>query len=85
MTLVEQIVTQRNQSADWLAKQGADLVGGVWPRSGAATVRKLHIKREKEIHAALRCAATFRCQVETWQQCGELKPKKRTSGPLQTQ
>ena len=41
MTLVEQIVTERNQSADWLAKQGADLDGGVWPRSKAASVRQL--------------------------------------------
>ena len=86
MTLVEQIVTQRNQSGDWLAKKGADLDGGVGPRWKAATVRQLciYIKRKRYMpHCGMQQPFVARWKLGS--NVSNSSRKQRTSGPLQTQ
>ena len=72
MSLFESFITEGNDKADELAKEGAMMDGG-----GMAQIRASTVQKEcEEVHAALQHAASFHCLVEEWKDCKELKPLK---------
>ena len=69
----EKFVTEGNEKADELAKEGALLDEGVMAEARA----KLCNRKREELYAALQYAASFHCLVEQWKDCEELKPKPK--------
>ena len=72
-------VTEGNEKADDLAKEGAMLDEGFMPVAGAKAVQQ----EREEVYAALQCAAGFHCLVEEWKDsrkkvdfCGPEKKKR---------
>ena len=63
MSLFEHFITEGNEKAHELAKDGAMMDGGVMAQIRASTVQQ---KRE-EVYAAWQYAACFHCLVEEWQ------------------
>ena len=73
MSHFENFVTENNEKAGELAKEGALLDEGFM-----AEARPKAMQQEREeVHAALQYAASFHCFVEQWKDCEELKPKPR--------
>ena len=67
LSLFEKFITEDNEYADELAKEGAMLDGG-----DLAQVRPITIQQEREeVHAAMQYAAGFHCLVEEWKDCEE--------------
>ena len=56
MSLSEKFVTEGNEKADELAKEGAMLNGG----------NNMVQQEREDVHAALQYAASFHCLVEEW-------------------
>ena len=73
MSQFDKFVTQGNEKADELAKEGAVLDEGFMAETRAKTVQQ----EREEIFAALQYAASFHCLVEEWKDCEELKPKPK--------
>ena len=71
MTLFEKFVTDGNERAGELAKDGAIWDGGEMAQVGASTVQQ----QRDDVFAALQCAAGFHYVVEDWKDCEELKPQ----------
>ena len=71
MSLFEKCITEGNEKADELAKEGAMVDGGVMAQARASTI---HQERE-DVYAVLQYAASFHCLVEEKKECKELKPK----------
>ena len=69
----EKFVTDCNEKAVELAKEGAMLDGGFMAQTRAKTVQH----EGEVVHAALQYAARFHCLVEEWKDCEELKPKSK--------
>ena len=65
----EKFVTEGNEKADELAKEGALLDGGFL----ADTMQQ----EREEVYAALQYAASFHGLTEQWQECEELKPEPK--------
>ena len=76
MSHFEKFVTEGNEKADELAKEGALLDQGFMAGARAETMQQ----EREEVFAALRCAASFHCLVEEWKDCEELKPNSREKG-----
>ena len=72
MSHFEKSVTEGNEKADELAKEGALLDEGLMADARAETM-----KQEREVYAALQYAASFHCLLEQWKDCGELRPKRK--------
>ena len=73
MTQLERFVTEGNEKADELAKAGGMLDEGFLAEATAETMKQ---KRE-EVCGALQYAASFKCSVEEWKDCEELKPEPK--------
>ena len=73
MSLFEKVLTEGNEKADELAREGAMLDGGGVAESRASTVQQ----RRNEVYAALQYAAGFHCLVKEWKDCEDLKPKTK--------
>ena len=75
MTHFEKFVTEGNEKADELAKEGAMLDEGCMAEARAKTMQQ----EREEVYAALQYVAIFHCSVEEWKDCEELKlgPEKR--------
>ena len=74
MSHVQKFVTDGNEKADELAKEGALLDEGFF----LAEARAKTMQQEREdVYAALQHAASFHCSVEQWKDCDELKPKPK--------
>ena len=71
MSQFEKFVTDGNEKADDLAKAGAMLDEGFMAEPRAKTVQQ----EREEVYAASQYAASFRCLVEEWKDCDELKRK----------
>ena len=71
MLFFEKFITEGNEKADELAKEGAMVDGGLMAQVRASTVQQ----EREEVYAALRYAASLHCLVEEWKDCEELKPK----------
>ena len=70
MTKIERFVTEGNEKADELVKEGAML------DEGFMEVRAVIMKQEREeVYVALQYAASFHCLVEESKESEELKPK----------
>ena len=71
----DKFVTEGNEKADELAKEGALLHEGFWAEARANTLQQ----ERKDENAALQHAASFHCFVEQWKDCEELnlKPKEK--------
>ena len=82
MTLFEGFVTEGNERADELAKDGAMLDGGEMAQKRASTVQQ----RREEASAALHCSVSFPCSVVEWSDCEEFfsSCSRRKSGTLWT-
>ena len=78
ITLFEKFVVEGNEAAAWLAKEEADLDGGVQGTITTATVEQ----ERMEVYAALQHAATFHDQAVTRHDCEELKPKPKQQWPF---
>ena len=73
MSHFEKIVTEGNEKADELAKEGVLLDEGV-----VAEARRKTMQQEREeVYTALHFAASFHCLVKEWKDCEELKPKPK--------
>ena len=72
MSHFEKFVTEGNEKADELAKEGAMLDEGCTAEARAKTVQQ-----DREVYAALQYSASFHCLVEEWKDCEELKPKPK--------
>ena len=66
-------ITEGNEKADELAKEGALLDKGFTAEARTETMQQ---EREK-VYAALQCAASFHRLVEEWKDCEELKPEPK--------
>ena len=73
MSHFEKFVTEGNEKADELAKEGALLDEGFMAEARAETMQE----EREEVYAAFRYAASFHCLVEEWKDCEELKPKPK--------
>ena len=73
MSHFEKFVTEGNEKADELAKEGAMLDEGFMAGARAKTVQQ----EREEVYAALQCAARFHCLIEQQKDCEELKPKPK--------
>ena len=74
MSHFQKFVTEGNEKADELAKEGAVMDGGVM-----ALIRASVVEQEREeVSAVLQYAAKFHCLVEYWHDCEQKK-----SGPLE--
>ena len=69
----ERFVTEGNERADEMARDGATLDGGEMAQMRATTVQQ----KGEEVHAALQYAASFHRSVEEWHDCAELKPRTK--------
>ena len=78
MTLFERFITECNEKADELTKDGAMLDGREVVQTRANTVQQ----RREEVHAALQCAIRFHCLAEDWHDCEKLQPMPKESGLL---
>ena len=65
MSQFEKFVTEGNEKADELGKEGGWFL--------AETMQQ----EKEEVYAALQNAASFHCLVEQWKECEELKPKPK--------
>ena len=76
MTQLERFVTEGNEKADELAKEGAMLDEG-FMAEGCYIAKQERV----EVYVALQCAASFHCLVEEWKDCEELSsnPKEKWS------
>ena len=63
-------LTEGNEKADELAKDGAKMDGGGMTQITASTVQQ----RKEKVYAALQYAGSFHCLVEEWHDGEELKP-----------
>ena len=75
MSHFEKFVTEGNEKADDLAKEGAMMDEGFMVVVRAETMQQ----EREEIHAALQNAASFHCLVQEWKDCEGLKPKSKES------
>ena len=66
-------VTEGNEKADELAKEGAMLDEGFMAEARAKTMRQ----EREEVYAAVQYAASFHCSLKEWKDCEELKPKPK--------
>ena len=73
MSHYEKFVTEDNEKADELVKEGALLDEGFMAEARAKTVQQ----EREEVCAALQYAASFHCLAEEWKDCDELKPKPK--------
>ena len=73
ISLLEHFITEGNERAHELAKDGAMMGGGEMAQSRGSTVRQ----RREEVFAGLQHAASFRCLVEEWRDCEEIKAKAK--------
>ena len=73
MSHFEKFVTEGNEKADALAKEGAMLDEGFMAEARAKTVQQ----EREEVYAALQYAASFHCMAEEWKDCEEFKPKPK--------
>ena len=73
MSHFEKFVTEGIKKADELAKAGDMLDEGFVAEARAETMQQ----EREEVHAALRCAASFHCLVGEWIDCDGLKPKPK--------
>ena len=72
MSQFDKFVTDGNEKADELAKEGSLDEGFM------AEMREEAVQQEREeVYAALQYAASFHCLVEEWKDCEELKPKPK--------
>ena len=78
MSHFENFVIEGNEKADELAKKGAMLDEGFVAEARAKTMEQ----EREEVYAALQYAASFRCLVEEWKDCDELKPKPKEKWTL---
>ena len=72
MSLFERCVTEGNEWADELAKDGATFR---WRRDSSEKDQHSSAERE-EVYAALQKAASFHC-LEEWHDCEKLQPKPK--------
>ena len=70
MSHYEKFVTESNEKADELAKEGALL-------DEEGFMAEARAKTKEEVYTALQCAASCHCVVEQWRCCEELKPKPK--------
>ena len=73
MSHLEKFVTEGNEKADELAKEGAMLDEGFMAEARAKTMQQ----EREEVYAALQYASSFHCQVTEWKGCDERKPKPK--------
>ena len=73
MSRFERFVTEGNEKADELAKEGARKDEGFMAQARASTIQQ----EREEVYAALQYAASFHCLVEEWKDYEELKPQPR--------
>ena len=73
MSQFEKFVTEGNEKADELAKEGAMLDEGFLAEARGKAVQQ----ERKDVYAALQSAASIHCFVEQWKGCEQLKPKSR--------
>ena len=74
MSHFQKFVTEGNEKADALAKEGAMLDEGFMAEARAKTVQQ----EREEVYAALQYAASFfHCMAEEWKDCEEFKPKPK--------
>ena len=71
MSHYEKFVTEGNEKADELVKEGALLDEGFMAEARAKAVQQ----EREEVCAALQYAASFHCSAEEWKDRDELKPK----------
>ena len=71
MSHFEKIATDGREKTNELAKAGAMLDEGFMAQTRAKTVQQ----EREEVYAAFQYAASFRCLVEEWKDCEELKPQ----------
>ena len=64
-------ITDGNAKADEVAREGGRGDGGVMAQIRTSSDQQ----RREEVHTEFQYAASFRCLVEEWQDCEELKPK----------
>ena len=69
----ERDVIEGNEKADELAKAGAMLDEGFMAEARAKTVQQ----ESEVVYAASQYAVSFRCMVEEWKDCEEVKPKPK--------
>ena len=69
----EKFVTEGNDKADELTKEGAFLDKGFMAEAKAETMQQ----EREEVCEALQYAASFHCSAEEWKDCEELKPKPK--------
>ena len=69
----EKFITEGNEKADELAKEGALL-----DKEFTAEARAETLQQEREdVYAAFQHAASFHCMIEEWKDCEELRPKPK--------
>ena len=71
MSYFEKFVTEDNEKADELAKEGAMLDEGFMAEARAKTKQQ----GREEVCTALQYAASFHCLVEEWKDCEEAQKK----------
>ena len=71
MSPSENFITEGNEKADELAKEGAMLDEGFRAQARGSTIQQ----EREEAYAALQHAISFHCLVEEWKDCKELKPQ----------
>ena len=72
MSLFEKFITEGNEKAEELAKEGAMMDEGFMTEARASTTQQ-----EREVYAALQYAASSHCLVEEWKNHEELKPQPK--------
>ena len=73
MSHFEKFITEGNEKADELAKEGALL-----DKEFTAEARAETLQQEREdVYAAFQHAASFHCMIEEWKDCEELRPKPK--------
>ena len=73
MSHFEKFVTEGNEKADELAKEGALLDEGFMAEAITETLQQ----EREEVYVALQYAASFHCLAEQWKDCEELEPKPK--------
>ena len=73
MSHLERFVTEGNEKADELAKEGAMLDEGFMAEAKTKTMQQ----EREEVYTVLQYAASFHCLVEEGKDCEELRPKPK--------